>query len=147
MRAAGDVPAGIVLVAPLDLRGRHDAPREDALAEARRKALELGLHALGHVDGRAVRDVAIHPRGLLAARRARRIEQALLADEHERPRRYPAPRHRVLAGRDLVEGPAEVDGARAQALRRPPGDRSVERVVDLEDARSAAIAAQLRAIA
>src|SRR2546428_5023747 len=45
-----------------------------------------------------------------------------------------------LRGRDLVEGPAEVDGRRLEAAWIPPGDRPVERPVDLEGAGAVAVA-------
>ena len=43
---------------------------------------------------------------------------------------------------DLLERAAEMDGRRLRALRRPPGDRPVERPVELEDARPVAEAAR-----
>jgi hypothetical protein len=42
-------------------------------------------------------------------------------------------------GGDLIQSSAEVDGTGPQALRRLPGDGSVEREVHLEDARSVAV--------
>ena len=47
---------------------------------------------------------------------------------------------RLLRGGDLVERAAEVHRARARDLRRAPGDRAVERPVELEDARPVAVA-------
>src|SRR5687767_7387805 len=51
-----------------------------------------------------------------------------------------APPHGGLRGGDLLERSAEVDRAGAEALSGAPRDGSVERVIDLEHAGSAAIA-------
>src|SRR5204862_7503670 len=70
-------------------------------------------------------------------------EEALLADEDEWPFRRGAPRDRRLALGDLVHRAAEVHGARAQAIRGAPRDRTVDRVVDLEHAGAVPIGAKL----
>src|SRR5205085_9653916 len=94
----------------------------------------LRLYPLGHVHVRAVRDVAVGPASLLARGSARRVEETLLRDEDEGSLRvYAAPDSRLAFGY-LLNGRAEVDGRRAPAGCGRPGDRPVERPVDLEDA-------------
>ena len=58
----------------------------------------------------------------------------------------PAPRRR-LRRRDLLQRGSEVDGRGACALLGPPGDRPVERPVELEHARPVAVALEPAAIA
>ena len=72
--------------------------------------------------------------------RAGRVEEARLHEQDERAGGMLALRGRLLRGGDLVERAAEVHGARARDLRRAPGDRPVERPVELEDARPVAVA-------
>src|SRR6186997_2827070 len=85
MRSARDVAAGDVRVAMLDVARVHDDAREHAPTEARREALELRLDAVGHVHGRAVRNMAVRPERLFPGRRATGIEETLLRHQHEGP--------------------------------------------------------------
>jgi len=71
-----------------------------------------------------------------AGGRARTVEKALLAHEHEGMFGDATPRHVLFALGDLVERPAEVHGPRAKAVSRPPRNRPIERVVELEHART-----------
>src|SRR5439155_243835 len=111
---------------------RERASREHEVAEARRESLHLRLDRFRHVLRRPVRDVAVRPRRVLPGRGAGRVEERVLGEEHERPRARPATPGVPLGGRDLVERPAEMDGARGRALGRAPGDRAVESPVELE---------------
>src|SRR5436190_13829980 len=147
VRAAGDVAADDVGVVLLVLRGVPRVPRENAIAEAGSEALDLPLDALGHILGRSIRHVTVTPPRVLARRRARRIEHALLRDENERLLRGASVEHRMLALHDLVERAADVHRRRLCALRGLPRNRTVERPVDFEHARSVAKLAQLADIA
>ena len=84
---------------------------------------------------------------MFALRRPRRIEQALLGDEHIRPLRVPALPGSAFTGRDLLEGSAEVHRARARTCLGAPGDGPVERPVELEEPRPVAVAGKPAAIA
>src|SRR5256885_10715557 len=79
------------------------ASRQDQLAEAGREALHLGLDAVGHVGRRAVGDMAVGPRSVLARGRACPVPEARLDEQDEgalgRASRPPA----CLGRRDLVE--------------------------------------------
>src|SRR6185369_11696687 len=86
------------------------------------------------------------PQRVLAGGGSRRIEEALLRDEDERPLRVAAPPDLGLRRRDFGQGTAEVHGARAGAVRRPPRYGSVEGGVDLEDAGTVAVAFEPAAI-
>src|SRR5258708_7629300 len=58
-----------------------------------------------------------------------------------------APPDGRLGGRDLLEGSADVHGARPRATGRFPGNRTVERPVDFEDSRAVAITLETPAVA
>jgi hypothetical protein len=120
---------------------------EDAFAEAGRETLDLILDGPANVDGRSVRDVAVRPRCVLAGRRARVVEKALLREQHERPIGVPSMPRRALGFGDLGRRAAEVHGGGARDFRGAPGDRVVERVVELEDARAVAPTLEAAAIA
>src|SRR5581483_5034188 len=72
----------------------------------------------------------------------RRVEQALLGEQHERALGMSAPGYLGLGRGDLRQRPAEVNRARAPARGRPPRDRAVEREVELEDPRAVPVPAQ-----
>src|SRR5581483_8096297 len=120
--AADEVP-----VAPLQLAWADRAASEHEVAEAGREALDLRLDRVGHVAGPAVRDVAVRPRRVLPLRGARRIEERVLGEDHERPVDRTAPPGSPLRRRDLVERAAEMDGRGLRDLRRAPRDRAGER--------------------
>ena len=73
--------------------------------------------------------------------------RSLLPDEHVRSNRRLTPPDRLLAGGDLLERHAEMDRSGAAALARLPGNRAVERPVDLEDARAVAESLEFAAVA
>src|SRR5215207_380708 len=132
--AAVDVAAHQVGVESFEVRRSHRVLGQDALLEARGEAFDLGLDPPCHVEGRAVGDVAVGPNGMLARRRAGRVEEALLRQQHERSLGMLAAPHGGFTGGDLLQRASEVDGPGPQALDGPPGDRAVEREIYLEDA-------------
>src|SRR3981081_362520 len=93
MRTTRDGTTGVVRVAVLDILAVHHRARENALPEAGRESFELRFDTVGHVDGRAVRHMAVRPQRLLACGRARGIEEALLRHQNERPLRMLAAPH------------------------------------------------------
>jgi hypothetical protein len=117
-------------------------PGEDALAEPRREPLDLSLHDRRQIARRPGRHVAVRVAGVLARRRAARVEVALLHDEHERPVRVLAPPHGGLRVGDLIQRPAHVHGHRVVAPWIAPWDRPVQRPIDLERAGAVAEPAQ-----
>src|SRR5438876_1921574 len=145
--AARDRAADVVRIVRLEIPSAHDVAREDAVAEAGCKPLDLPLDGLGLIHRRPVGDVTVRVAGVLAPRRPGGVELALLDDEHERPLRMLAAPDGRLRGRDLVEGPAEVDGRGLEAARIAPRDRPVERPVDLEGAGAVAIAPEAAHVA
>jgi hypothetical protein len=60
------------------------------------------------------------------------VEETVLRQEGERRLRVTAAPGRALGFRDLLQGAAEVNCAGARTLGRPPRNRPVERVIDLE---------------
>ncbi len=87
-------------------------------------------------------DVAVGVAGVLAGGRARGVELALLDDQHERSLGVLAAPDGGLAGGDLVERAADVNGRGVEAARIAPRDRPVERPVELEDAGAVAVTAE-----
>ena len=123
-------------------------PVQDEVPEARGEAFYLGFDPLGHVEGRAVGDVAVGPDGVLALGGAGRVEEALLGEQDERPLgvlapRYgglPTPRPRRACRRG---GPCR----HACSPSASHGIGTVEREVHLEDAGSVAVAFEGAAVA
>src|SRR5207247_1375061 len=83
-RAAADVAADEVRVRSFHFRAIADVPRQDALAEAGRKALDLLFDALGHVESRRVGNVAVGPGDMFTCGRAAFVEQTRLGEQDER---------------------------------------------------------------
>src|SRR5918994_5592676 len=109
--AAAYVAADEVGVLPFEIRRPGDALRENTVPETGGETFYLRLDPLGHIEGRAVWDVAVGPDGVLALGSARLIEEALLGEQDERLLRVLPARYGSLPRRDLVERAAEVDGA------------------------------------
>src|SRR5512133_369397 len=130
--AGGDVAADKVRVAPLHPCRVVGGGGEDPLAEAGREAFDLVFDVLADVDGRAVGDVAVRPRRVLADGRARVVEETLLREQDKWLVGVPSLPARALGLDDLCRRAAEVDGGRACSVGRAPRDRAVERVVDFE---------------
>ena len=112
--------------------------RQDAIPKTRRESFDLALDSLGHVKGRAVRDVAVSPNGVLARRGARGVEERLLHEQHVRFFGMLALPRVTFGLRDLGQRAAEMNGDRARTILRLPRDRPVEREIHFEHARSVA---------
>src|SRR3954468_19314012 len=149
--AAAHVAADQVRVAGLQVGRPEQVAGQDAVAEPGGEALDLRLDALGvaillgpPVDA-VLRPVRVRPGRVPALRRALGIGHGLLAEQQERALRQPAP---GLGDRlqDLRLGAADVDGAGAADLGVGPGDRAVERPVELQRGRPVGVAAEQRAV-
>src|SRR5215217_5167874 len=138
--AAAYVAADEVGVLAFEIGRSGDALREYALPEAGGKAFYLGFDPPRHVEGRAVGDVAVRPHSVLALRSAGGVEEALLREQYEGPLRVLSPGDGGLARGDFLQRPTEVHGPGTPALLRSPGNRTIEREVDLEDAGPVAVA-------
>src|SRR5258706_8843604 len=91
--------------------------------------------------------MAVRPRSVFPRRCPCLSEQALLGQQRERSLgRYGLP-NGSLAGRDLWQRAAEMERRGAQAVGISPWNRSVERKIDLEDARPVAEAREPPSIA
>src|SRR5579859_366866 len=117
-------------------------PRQDALAKAGREALDLRLDALGHVVRRAVRHVAVYPGDLFSLRCAGNVEEALLRYQHERTFRWHTAPDGPLRCRDLLQRAAQMYRACLAASLSRPRYRSIQGVIELEDAGAIAIPCQ-----
>lgn len=142
MGTAGDVASDVVGVTRLQRSRTVDAFGENAVAKPGCEALDLRFDPVGHVDGRAVRDVAVRPPGVLAVGCARRVEQALLGQQHERAIRMVPSGYGTLARSDLGHRATEVDGGGSQAFLRIPWDWTIQGVVDLEGRWSVSVAGE-----
>ena len=109
---------------------------EDAVAEAGREALDLGLDPGRHVHGGSRRHVAIGPGGAFARRRSRPVPGLVLDEQNEGAIWMSSGSHVRLRGRDLLERPAEVDRSRATRSLGGPRDGAVQCPIDLENARA-----------
>lgn len=105
---------------------------EDAVAKAGRKALDLRFNVFGHVDDRAVGDMAVSPGNMFAFRCAGFVEECRLGKQHKRTLRMVSVCDGAFGGGDLCECAAEMDGSCAQAVCCFPGNRFGECVVEFE---------------
>ena len=80
--------------------------------EAGSEALDLVFDGLRRVSGVTRRDMCIGVDGVDVSARTLRVRQVLLAQQDERALRHVPPVDRGLRGGDLVEAPAQVEGAR-----------------------------------
>src|SRR5579875_2896558 len=95
----------------------------------------------------AIGDVTVGPHRLLARRRSRRVEEALLRDQHEGLFRYfPLPDLPLGAG-NFRKCTAQVHRCGAQAFFSLPGNGAIEREIEFEDAAAIAKAPQVALIA
>ncbi len=134
-RAAVDVAPDKICVPLFEIVRRTARPREDAVAKARRESFDLLLDLFAHINAGAERHVTISPEGMLTSRRARCVEEALLRYENEGPLGMSALRDYPLPGGNFVKRSAEVHRPGAPACISGPGNRSGERVINLENAR------------
>lgn len=82
-RAAADIAAHQVRVHAFERRRSENSPRQNTIAETRRKALDLGFQAWQHVELGAIRDVAVSPGYVAVLGSTRRVEQRRLGEEDE----------------------------------------------------------------
>jgi cation diffusion facilitator family transporter len=140
--AGHDVAADVVDVVLLHLGDVADVAREDAVPEARSEALDLRLDRPARVSRVAGGHVRVGVERMHVAVRARRVGEVLLADQHERPLGQLATRREPLRPRDLLQAAADVHGAGAARRLVRPGHAVLHRELDLEGARSVAVARQ-----
>src|SRR5262249_9301327 len=110
------------------------------------EALHLAFNRGGHVNARAVRHVAVGPSSMAAGRGAGEVEQRRLNEQDIRALDVAAGPGARFARGGLVKTAAEGDGAGTGALRRGPGDRRIQRPVELENARPVAVSPEAPAV-
>ncbi len=86
--------------------------------------------------------MAVAPRGVLPGGSAGVVEERRLREQHVRTLGVTAFPGSALRFGDLLQRPADVDRGGTAAVRRAPGNRSVESPVELEDARPVPVAAK-----
>src|SRR5918994_179557 len=116
--AAAYVAADEVGVLPFEIRRPGDALRENTVPETGGETFYLRLDPLGHIEGRAVRDVAVRPHGVLALRSAGGVEEALLGEQDKESLRVLSPGYGGLARGDFLQRPTEVNGPGSPAMER-----------------------------
>ena len=125
--------------------------REDPVAEAGGEALDLGLDALDVAIalGRPVhavrRHVGVRPRGVTPLRGARRVGDALLAQQQRRSVRKALARLRDRR-QELALAASDVHGARIPDRFVGPRNRPVERPVDLHRREAVDVALERAAV-
>ncbi len=77
-RAATDVAPDVIGVVSFERGGRHNIFSDNTIAEAGRETLDLIFYPFGHIECRAVRNVAVSPSRVFSRRRAARVEKARL---------------------------------------------------------------------
>jgi hypothetical protein len=97
--------------------------RQDAVAEAGSKALDLPLDHARPVDHRPRRNVAIGVACVLVGRCPGVVELALLHEQHEGPFGMLSAPDGGFAGGDLAERAAEMNGRGFEAPGISPRDR------------------------
>ena len=75
VQAAGNIAANKIRIARFQLRGGMHRARQNELAEAGSKALDLRFDRFGHGDRASVGNVTICPGGVPSQRSASRIEE------------------------------------------------------------------------
>ncbi len=90
------------------------------------------LSVMSNVDPLGTWRVSAHAARCCPCRRARRIEQARLGQQHERPFGVLACGGGILGGGDLVERAAQVHCRSTRARSVSPGNRPAQRPIDLE---------------
>ena len=145
LEAAGDVAADVVRVLPSSRPGRGRRGRGSARGSRARSA-RPALDALGHVHRRPVGHVAVGPGRVPPGGGPGRVGDGLLGQQHVGALRVPPVATTASAAAISAIVPPRCTVAGAAALRRPPGDRAVERPVHLEDARAVAVAAEAAAV-
>ncbi len=138
--AAIDVSTNIVRVILLQFDRVEYVACQYEIAEARREAFDLRLYVLRHVEGRPTGDVAVGPKRVLPLWRSRCIEKAWLREHHKGPLGVLAFPYRAFGGGDFWQRATQVDSSGACTSSGLPGDRAIEREVDLEYTGAVAIA-------
>ena len=143
LRAAVDVAAHQVLVAPLEVGRQEHVPLEDAVAEPGSEALDLRLDARADVERRSVGARGSRPTAC-ADPPARASSRRGWAAPPARTAAPDARRARPSASASAISAklPPTCTHRRLATERVRPRHRAVEREIDLADARSVAEAPQ-----
>ena len=133
-----DIPTDVVWIVRLHIGRRHEVSGQNSLTEARGKALNLGLGAMGHVNGATIRNVAVSPGRMHPAGRPARIKETRLREKNEgffggTPRQTSS-----SALQYFLQTTANMNCARSETGRLLPRDRAVKGPVYLEDPGSVA---------
>ncbi len=107
---------------------------QDAVAETGGEPFDLGLDPIRDVERGAIGDVDVGPTRVLTRRRTARVEAAGLDDDHERSLWVTAAGDLGLGRGDLGQGSTDMDRSGAIGTFGAPGNRPVERPVNLDDA-------------
>src|SRR5277367_3114886 len=86
--------------------------------------------------------MAVGPGSMLSAGRARVVEQAGLGQQHKRAFSVPSSGRRELRLGNLLERASDVYGSGPRTIGITPGDRPVERPIQLEDTGAVSISRQ-----
>ena len=135
-----DVPTDVVGVVDRHVRGRPHVCRDDAVPEAGGEPFDLPRDRLGGVTGPAVRRVGVGVDGVHVAVGPPGVGEGLLAEQDERALGHPAPVHRLLGRRRLLEVTDDVHGAGPAGGFVGPRHPTLDGVLDLERPRAVPVA-------
>jgi hypothetical protein len=108
---------------------------KNTIAKTGRESLDLRFDLIRHIRAAVERNMTVRPERVLAARRARFVEQTLLRNQHERTVRNFAARNFTFIRRDFVNVAAEMNCSRLPASSGFPWDRFAQRIIDFENSR------------
>src|SRR5437588_12334533 len=114
--AAVDITAREVRIRFFQIGRAHFVARQNAIAKTGREPLDLRFDSFRHVDLATKRNMAISPKGVLSARRARFVKETLLRDQHEWTLWNFAARDIALCARNFLNRSAEMNGPGTPAL-------------------------------
>jgi hypothetical protein len=81
--SSGKIASNQIRIPAFEHSRRRDGTGEDAIVKARREAVDLTLNGLEAIDGAAVRNMAVGPRGVLPSRSAGWIKERGLNEQDE----------------------------------------------------------------
>src|SRR3984957_16875107 len=142
-RAAVDVASHQVCIPRLHGRSVKDSPGQDALAKTGGEAFHLGFNRFQSGAGPTIGDVTVAPGDMLARRCTAGVKQRGLREQDKGPVSYFPLCGSAFGSCNFIESPAEVDGARTQAVGGSPWNGLAQGPVHLEHPGTVAIALQL----
>ncbi len=136
--SARDVASYEVSVHALKICGREDSPRQDAIAEAGREAIDLIFEVVKHVYLRPIRHMTIGPGCVFACRGPCAIEKTGLGQQNEGTVGVLSHSYCIFGRGNLLKRSADMHRCCPRTFGSFPGNRCVQRLIHFENAGSIA---------